>query len=247
MSIPSSNANKLVVITGASSGIGKKIAIDLSKQGYPLLLLARRVEKCEALNLPNTLSLKVDVTNQDEMKNAIETAEKKFGPVFSLINNAGVMLLDSMAHQDPKEWSKMFNVNVFGVLNGIKCVLDKMIERGDGVVVNISSIAGQKLFPSHTVYCATKFAVHALTEGIRQECAPHSVRVSVISPGAVETELLGHTTVASEIDGYKQWKKTMKEGVLLPEDVSNAVSFVINAPKRCCVREITLAPTNQVP
>lgn len=176
---------------------------------------------------------------------AVAKAEEKFGPVSCMVNNAGVMLLQTVAKQDPEEWAKMVNVNVFGVLNGVRAVLKGMQERKDGVVINISSIAGQKLFPNHAVYCATKFAVHALTEGVRQECAPFSVRVCVISPGAVETELLGHTTDDGVKDGYGKWKESMVEGVLLPQDVSAAVLFAYNQPKRCCVREITLAPTNQ--
>lgn len=141
----------------------------------------------------------------------------------------------------------MINVNVFGVLNAIRSVIEGMIERKDGVVVIVSSIAGQKLFPNHSVYCATKFAVHAITEGLRAECAPHSVRVCVISPGAVETELLGHTTNENVKSGYNDWKTSMAEGVLLPEDVSEAVLFATSSHRRCCIREITLAPTNQEP
>jgi len=239
----------LVVITGASSGIGAKIAKDFYEKGHPLLLLARRVERLKALNFDESrvLCLKCDVTDRKNVEEAVATAEKKFGSVSILVNNAGVMLLETLQDQDPEEWETMINVNVFGVLNGIKAVIKGMISRKDGFIVNISSIAGQKLFDNHTVYCASKFAVHAITEGLRREAAPHSVRVVLISPGAVETELLSHTTSDSVKSGYNDWKKTMTEGVLLPQDVSDAVMFATSMPKRCTVREITLAPTNQIP
>ena len=237
----------LVVITGASSGIGASIARAYAAKGHPLLLLARRVERLEALGIEKAICTKCDVTDFAQIDAAVKEAEDKFGPVGIMVNNAGVMLLESLLDQSADEWERMINVNVFGVLNGVRAVLRSMLQRKDGIVVNISSIAGVKLFPNHSVYCATKFAVHALTEGLRQECAPSGVRVVVISPGAVETELLGHTTSEKVKDGYKAWKETMDEGVLLPQDVADAVLFATSMPKRCCVREIQLAPTNQVP
>jgi len=236
-----------VVITGATSGIGARVAQDFSAAGHPLLLLGRRQERMEQLGLPNALCEKVDVCDAGAVRAAVDKAEAKFGPVGCLVNNAGVMLLGSVASQDPSEWTQMLQVNIGGVLNGISAVLKGMQERKAGHLINISSIAGIKLFPNHAVYCATKFAVHALTEGLRQECAGLGVRVTVISPGAVETELLSHTTDQSIKDGYGKWKESMTEGVLQAEDVSQAVLFAYNMPKRCCVRDIQLAPTNQEP
>ena len=124
-------------------------------------------------------------------------------PVEILVNNAGVMLLGQAQSQDPEEWSKMININIMGVMNGIKVVINGMIERKKGTVVNVSSIAGRKTFPNHAVYCATKFAVHALTENIREETAKYNLRFITIAPGVVETELLGHTSDQSIVDGYK--------------------------------------------
>jgi len=122
-----------------------------------------------------------------------------------------------------------------------------MNERGDGHIFNISSIAGIKLFPNHTAYCGTKFAVHAITEGLRQECCHSGVKVTVISPGAVETELLSHTSSDEIKDGYGKWKETMADGVLMPEDVSNAIVYAYSQPKRCNIREIQLHPLGQEP
>ncbi|MGL5359503.1 MAG: SDR family oxidoreductase, partial [Shewanella sp.] len=184
----------LVVITGASSGIGAAIAKSFSAAGHPLLLLARRVEPMQALGLPRSLAIGVDVTDADAIKAAIQQAEAQFGPVGCLINNAGVMLLGQIDTQDANEWSRMLNINVLGVLNGIQAVLAEMKARKTGTIINISSVAGRKTFPNHAAYCATKFAVHALTENIREEVAMDDVRLITIAPGAVETELLSHTT-----------------------------------------------------
>ncbi len=235
---------KLVVITGASSGIGRAAAITLSSEGYPLLLLARRVERLEALNLPNTLCRSVDVTDLETFKNAISEAEEKYGKVDCLINNAGVMLLGSANRQDPKEWKSMLDVNVTGVLNGIHVVLDDMVKRNEGTIMNVGSIAGRKTFPDHVVYCGTKFAVHAITENIRQEVAQHNVRMIVIAPGVVETELLEHTTSNEIIGNYEEWKQTIGGG-LQAEDIANTISFAYAQPQNVCIREIVIAPTKQ--
>ncbi|CCO47664.1 putative Short-chain dehydrogenase/reductase SDR [Vibrio nigripulchritudo SOn1] len=236
--------SKLIVITGASSGIGEATAKKLSAEGYSLLLLARRIEKLEALNLPNTLCRKVDVTDVESFKAAIEEAEAQFGPVDGLINNAGVMLLGNAHEQNPQEWKTMFDVNVMGLLNGIHVVLAKMKARKTGTVINISSIAGRKTFPSHAAYCGTKFAVHAITENIREEVADDSVRMITIAPGAVETELLSHTTSDEIKAGYEDWKEGMG-GVIAPEDIANAISYAYNQPQNVCVREIVIAATRQ--
>lgn len=236
---------QLVVITGASSGIGEAMALKFAQQGYPLLLLARRIDRIQALNLPNSIAAQVDVTDIPALKSAIAQAIQAFGPVDCLINNAGVMLLGGLDKQEPKEWQRMLDVNVMGVLNGIHCVLDTMIERKTGTVMNISSIAGRKTFPNHAAYCATKFAVHALTENVRSEVAQHNVRAITIAPGVVETELLGHTTNKQIVDDYKTWKQGMGEA-LLAEDVAEACLFAYQQPQRVCIREIVIAPTRQV-
>ncbi|MDH1471963.1 SDR family oxidoreductase [Shewanella sp. GD03713] len=236
----------LVVITGASSGIGAAIAKQFSAAGHPLLLLARRVEPMQALELPNSLSIGVDVTDTTAIKAAINQAEAQFGPVGCLINNAGVMLLGQIDTQDPNEWSRMLNINVMGVLNGIHAVLAGMKARKTGTIINISSVAGRKTFPNHAAYCATKFAVHALTENIREEVAMDDVRLITIAPGAVETELLSHTTDDAIKAGYHDWKHQMG-GVIAPENVAAAALFAWQQPQNVCVREIVLAPTRQQP
>ncbi|HCG7181224.1 TPA: SDR family oxidoreductase [Vibrio parahaemolyticus] len=237
---------KLVVITGASSGIGEAIARRFSEEGHPLLLVARRVERLEALNLPNTLCEKVDVTDQASLITAIEKAEAQFGPADVLVNNAGVMLLGQIDTQDAAEWKRMFDVNVLGLLNGMHSVLTSMKARKSGTIINISSIAGKKTFPDHAAYCGTKFAVHAISENVREEVAASNVRVTTIAPGAVETELLSHTTSQDIKDGYDAWKVDMG-GVLAADDVARAVMFAYQQPQNVCIREIALAPTKQQP
>ena len=236
---------KLVVITGASSGIGRATAKRLSAAGHPLLLIARRIEKLKELNLPNTLCAKVDVTDIEEFKKAVIEAEAKFGAVDLIVNNAGVMLLGGIATQNPQEWQQMLNINVMGVLNGVSTVLAGMVKRNGGTIINISSIAGRKTFPDHAAYCASKFAVHALTENIRGEVAGSNVRMSVIAPGVVETELLSHTTDTTIVNNYNDWKaNTIKQG-LDPDDIAKSVEFIYNQPQNVCIREIVIADTRQ--
>lgn len=237
---------KLVVITGASSGIGEELAKQMSAQGHPLLLLARRIEKLEALGLPNTICAKVDVTDKDTFQEAINLATDKYGPVDLLVNNAGVMLLGQVDNQHSSEWQSMFDVNVVGLLNGMQTVLFSMKTQNTGTIVNISSIAGRKTFGNHAAYCGTKFAVHAISENVREEVAENNIRVITIAPGAVETELLSHTTSEDIIAGYESWKDDMG-GALAPVDISNAVLFAYNQPQNVCIREIVLAATKQQP
>ncbi|BDD12818.1 oxidoreductase (plasmid) [Fulvitalea axinellae] len=238
------NEKPLVIITGASSGIGMATAKLFSDNGYPLLLLARRKGHMEELNLPNTICAEVDVTDADSLVKAIAKAEEQYGPADLLVNNAGVMLLGEVHKQDPAEWQKMFDVNVMGLLNGVKAVIGGMVQRNTGTIVNISSIAGKKSFPNHAAYCGTKFAVHGMTECIREEVADKNVRLTTVAPGAVETELLGHTTDKGIVEGYEDWKKQIG-GAMHTDDVARAIWFAYSQPQNVCIREIAMAATGQ--
>lgn len=237
---------ELVVITGASSGIGEATAKRFSDAGHPLLLIARRVEKLEALNLPNSICAKVDVTDFDEIKKLIRDAEEKYGKTGCLVNNAGAMLLGSVDTQDIKEWQKMFDLNVLAVLNCMQVVLSDMKENRTGTIVNISSIAGKKTFPAHAAYCGTKFAIHGISENVREEVATFDVRVVTIAPGAVETELLSHTTDDEIIKGYEEWKESM-DGVIVADDIARSIEFVYSQPQNVNIRELVIAATRQEP
>lgn len=235
---------KLIVITGASSGIGEATARAFSKMGHPLLLLARRIEKLEKLNLPNSICAQVDVKDIKSFRSAVKIAEEKFGTVDCLINNAGIMLLGEVHLQSENEWHDMFDVNVLGLLNGIKLVINSMIENKAGTIINISSIAGKKTFPNHAIYTGTKFAVHSMSEAIREEVAKHNIRVTTIAPGAVETELLGHTTSNEIINGYENWKNEIG-GAINSSVIADTIAFAYNQPQSVCIREIVVAATKQ--
>ncbi|VVE83684.1 SDR family oxidoreductase [Pandoraea sputorum] len=180
----SASQKPLVVITGGSSGIGVATARLFSSHGHPLLLLARRLDKMQSLDLPDTLARSVDVTDRNALDAAVREAEERFGPADAIVNNAGVMLLGDVTRQDPKEWDSMIDVNIKGVLNGVHAVASGMVARKHGTIINISSVAGRKTFPNHVAYVGTKFAVHGLSENLREELSAHNVRVVTIAPGA---------------------------------------------------------------
>lgn len=235
---------KLVVVTGASSGIGMELAKRFSKEGHPVLMLARRKEIMEELNLPNCMCRSVDVTDLQGIEKAIREAEKKYGKTDLLINCAGLMLLGYPNSQDYEEWEKMIDVNVKGILTGTKAVLSDMVERNGGTIVNISSIAGRKTFDNHSVYCGTKYAVHAITESMRKEVSGSNVRLIVIAPGVVETPLLSHTSNEEIKDNYNQWKQSI-EGGLDVSQIADCIFFAYQMPQSVCVREIVIAKTKQ--
>lgn len=235
---------KLIVVTGASSGIGREIAKKFSNNGHPVLLLARRLEKMEELNLPNSLCKSVDVTNLEMVRKAIKEAEQKFGKVDCLINCAGMMLLGHPQEQNFDEWNDMIDLNIKGILTGTNIVLKDMVQRNEGTIINISSIAGRKTFDNHAVYCGTKFAVHAITENIRKEVSQSNVRMITISPGVVETPLLSHTTDETIKSDYNEWKKSIEAG-LEPEKIASCIEFAYNQPQDICIREIVIAKTKQ--
>ncbi|MDO1605405.1 SDR family oxidoreductase [Lactobacillus sp. YT155] len=237
----------LVVITGASSGFGAEIAKLFNKDGYPMLLLGRRVEKIKELplNFENVMVEKVDVTDFNSFESAIRKAEDKFGKTDLLVNNAGLMLLGNVITQDPNEWQTMLNTNVMGVLNGTKIVLDGMKSRKHGTIINMSSIAGFKAFADHAAYVASKFGVHGLSETIRTEVSSSNVRVSLVAPGAAETELLTHVTDKNALSDYNSWKESMGGITLNPVHVAESVKFIYDMPQEVNIREIDIATTAQ--
>ncbi|NRB17598.1 MAG: SDR family oxidoreductase [Rhodobacteraceae bacterium] len=234
---------KLAIVTGASSGIGAAAARALSKAGHPLLLTARRLEKLEALGLPNAMCRAVDVRDTAAMDVAIKEAEAEYGPVDLLVNNAGLMQLGDITQQDPTEWKDMFDINVTALLEVTRLVLPGMQERKCGTITNISSIAGRNVYGDHTAYCGTKFAVHAISESLRREVAKFGVRVIIIGPGMIETELLDHTNSDSIMDGYLDYKQSIGGGIP-SEDVADTILWSYQMPQRACLREILIAPTS---
>ncbi|AQW92900.1 MULTISPECIES: SDR family oxidoreductase [Elizabethkingia] len=236
---------KLVVITGASSGFGAALAKEFSKSGYPLLLLARRLDQMKALGLPNTLCKKVDVTNFTEFENAIREAEAIYGKTDLLINNAGIMLLGDLEVQDPREWKKMLDVNIMGVMNGMQIVMSDMKEREWGTIINVSSMAGVMPFGNHAAYCASKYGVRGLTQTARMELSPYNIRVIVAEPGAVSTELLEHTTDQRIINNYYKWKEEVGVIDITAEDIAKTIKFVYEMPQSVLIREFIISDTRQ--
>lgn len=235
---------KLVVITGASSGIGLALAKRFSKEGYPVLMIARRAELMQKENLPNTVCRSVDVTDPKAMEKAIKEAEKIYGETDLLINCAGIMLLGDINKQDYAEWENMVDVNIKGILTGTHYVLPQMTARNSGTIINFSSIAGRKTFDNHAVYCGTKFAVHAITEAIRKEVSQSNVRLLTIAPGIVETPLLSHTTDTEIVKNYEEWKKSIENG-LDTEQIADTVFFMYTMPQNVSIREVVIAKTKQ--
>ncbi|MEU2870523.1 SDR family oxidoreductase [Streptomyces olivoreticuli] len=234
----------LVVITGAGSGFGAACARLFAQDGRPLLLLGRRLERLEALGLSTAMCRAVDVTDRKALAEVVREAEDAYGPTDTIINSAGVMLTGDPVTQDPAEWDRMIDINIRGVLNGVHAVLPGMAERHSGTIVNISSIAGRKTFGSNAVYCATKFAVHAASEAIREMAAPHGVRVTVIAPGYAATELSSHITDPGVKASYQAAEAAL-EGGLTADDVAEAIHYACRQPRNVCIREIVLADTGQ--
>ena len=234
----------LAVITGASSGIGEATAKKFSESGYPVLLLARRLERMEAFGLPNSMCRKVDVTDREAVVTAVNEAEKKYGPTDMLFNNAGLARLGDIANQDPYEWDEMININTNGVMNVIYAVMNNMKSRKQGTIVNMSSIAGRKVYPDHTVYCGTKYFVHAISESIRGYLAPYDVRVIVISPGIIETEVLSGVKDKNTLKNYQDNKKRIGGGISA-DYVAQMILFAYQMPQNVLIQEMCVTPTRQ--
>ena len=241
--------DKVIIITGASSGIGYTTALTLSKAGATIVAGARRVEKLEALKQTimgqdGKISInQIDVTKREECAKLTNTAIDKYGKIDVLINNAGLMPLSFVKNLKIDEWDRMVDVNIKGVLYSTAAVLPHMISNKSGHIVNISSIAGRLVFPAGSVYCATKHAVTAFSEGLRQELSQRSnIRVTCIEPGVVATEL-NNTITDSSLQGFLESVKKMEP--LQAEDIANAILFAIDSPSHMNVNEIMIRPVQQ--
>ncbi|MCQ4630403.1 SDR family oxidoreductase [Shinella sp. CPCC 100929] len=234
----------LVMITGASAGIGQETARVFSAAGYPLLLIARRPELIEAMGLPDTLAVNADVRDHAALVAAIAEGEAKFGPVDCLINNAGISRLARLDEQDPEQWRDLVDINCLGVLNGMHAVAPGMKERRHGTIINVSSIAGRKVYPHHDVYGGTKHFVHAVSEGMRQTMSAHRVRVMVISPGVAKSEI--DKTITHQ-NAYEFWDNGRKklDGGLDVNDIARTMLFAYQLPQDVNLQEMTITHTGQ--
>ncbi len=241
-------AGKVVVITGGSSGMGEATARHLAAQGADIVVGARRADRIEALASSisaagsKAIAVVTDVTKRDDVQKLVDTAVHTFGRIDVLINNAGVMPLSPLEQRKLDEWDQMIDVNLRGVLHGIAAALPYMKEQKSGHIINTASVAGHKVFTASAVYSATKFAVRALSEGLRQEVKPYNIRTTIISPGAVLTELLDHIS-DKEVQAAN---RDYVGQVGIPADsYARLVAFVMSQPEDVDVNEIIFRPTAQ--
>lgn len=233
--------NGLTVVSGASAGIGAAIARRLHRTGRPLLLLARREQEMARLGLDGALLAAVDVRDEAGVAAALAVATERFGPVDTLVNNAGVMPLGDVAAQPSAEWRTALEVNVLAVATLTRLVLPSMLERGTGTVVVVSSLGARQVFARHAAYCASKAAVHSFCAAVRLEAAPRGVRVIEVAPGMVETGLADSTTSADLRAEYLAGRGEL----LAPEDIAEVVALACDLPPHITVRELQVAHTSQ--
>lgn len=237
---------KVVIITGASSGLGEATARRLAKNGAKLMLAARREDRLK--NLVTEVEKEggvvkyqvTDVTDRSQVKELVQATKEAYGRVDVLVNNAGLMPLSPLAATKVDEWEKMIDVNIKGVLCGVAAVMPIMLQQESGHIVNLSSVAGHKVFAGGAVYCATKFAVKAISEGIRLE-SDGKIRSTNISPGAVATEL---TSTISDDEAAKMAEQLY--GVAIDADaIARAITYAIEQPADVDVNEMIIRPTKQ--
>jgi NADP-dependent 3-hydroxy acid dehydrogenase YdfG len=234
--------NKVVLITGASSGIGEGTARQLAANGARVVLGARRLERLEAIaadigKAGGSVRIRsLDVTDAEDMANFVAYAEAEFGQIDVLINNAGVMPLSPLSSLKVEEWNWMIDVNIRGVLHGIAAVLPRMEAQGHGQIINVSSIGGFIVQPTAAVYAATKFAVRAISEGLRKES--DKIRCTCVYPGVVTSELADTISDPAARERMQTYRKVAIE----PDAIARAIQFVIEQPNDVDVNEIVVRP-----
>lgn len=234
---------KVIVITGASSGIGEATARLLAERGAHVVVGARRTERLEKLVADITAKdgsarfRAVDVTSRKDAQALVDFARSEFGRVDVLINNAGVMPLSPLSALKVEEWDQMINVNIRGVLHGIAAVLPDMKARGSGQIINVASVGAHHVAPTAAVYCATKYAVWAISDGLRQENT--DLRVTVISPGVVESELAHTISDAGAAKAMEDYRRI----AITPDAIARAIAFAVEQPDNVDVSEIIVRPT----
>src|SRR5574337_2172475 len=248
MTMSNNIEGKVVVITGASSGNGEATARYLSNQGATVVLGARRVDRIKALAEElsrkggKALAVQTDVTQVEQVKKLVDAAVQTYGRIDVMLNNAGLMPHSPLERLKIDDWNRTIDVNIKGVLYGIAAALPHMKRQKAGHIINVSSVAGHKVTPAGAVYAATKHAVRALSEGLRQEVKPYNIRTTVISPGAVATELPNSVT---DPDAAARIRKFYAEIAVPAESFARAVAFAMSQPEEVDVNEILFRPTRQ--
>lgn len=241
--------NKVVIVTGASSGIGYSTALKLSKAGAKVAAGARRVEKLESLKKEvqqdggEILVKKLDVTKKEDCDSFINLVNQTWNQIDILINNAGIMPLSFFKNLKVSEWEQMIDVNLKGILYCTAAVIPYMITKKSGHIINLSSVAGRIVFPAGSVYCATKHAVTAFSEGLRQELSQrYNIKVTCIEPGVVSTEL-PNTITDKSLESFVKSVKEMES--LKADDIANAIIYSLDSPPYLNINEILLRPLSQ--
>ncbi|MDP4509299.1 SDR family NAD(P)-dependent oxidoreductase [Nonomuraea turcica] len=238
-------AGKVALVTGASSGIGEATALALSAEGARVAVGARRADRLDTLvhkAAGEMLALELDVTDQESVRAAVAKTVERFGALDILVNNAGVMLAGPIAGADTTEWTRMVETNLLGSMYTVHAALPHLLE-GKGAVVQVSSTSGRIASAASGVYAATKFGITAFSEALRQEVTAQGVRVVVVEPGFVATELADHITDPTMRAAAQQMATSMR--TLQPEDIANAVVYAVTQPQHVAVNEILIRPTDQ--
>ena len=243
-------SNRVAVVTGASSGIGAATAKALAGEGYAVALAARREERinelCDEISSAGgkALAVPTDVADQASAEALIKAAKDELGSVDVLVNNAGVMLLGPLLGADIEHWQRMVNVNVLGVIYCTHFALPVMQEQGSGHIVNVSSVAGRIARMGSGVYNATKWGVGAFSESLRQEALNYGVRVTIVEPGYVDTELQGHNEHPMVVERMEKDKQQIGK-VLEADDIANAIVYAVKQPEHVSINEVLIRPTKQ--
>ena len=237
--------DKVVVITGASSGLGEATARALAKNGAKLVLGARRMDRLKALSselsLGDKAAVQTDVSDYAQVKHLVDHAVKTHGRIDVILNNAGLMPLSPLDRLKIEDWDRMIDVNIKGVLYGIAAALPHMKAQKSGHIINVSSVAGHRVRPSSTVYSATKTAVRVISEGLRQEVTPFNIRTTIISPGAVSSELLESITEKDIVQNLA----AVRDMAIPADSFASMVLFAMSQPDNVDVNEILFRPTIQ--
>jgi NADP-dependent 3-hydroxy acid dehydrogenase YdfG len=239
----------VALVTGASSGIGEATAVALAAAGAAVAVGARRKDRLDALAArlrdegATVLRLDLDVTDEQACREAVRRTREELGGLDVLVNNAGVMLLGSIVGADPEDWRRMLSTNVLGVMYMTHAAIEGMVEQGSGDIVNISSVAGRTARKGAGVYNASKWAVNAFSESLRQEVTGRGVRISLVEPGAVATELSSHITQPAAREASRQMAESMR--TLQADDIARAILYVVTQPPHVAVNEVLVRPTDQ--
>jgi NADP-dependent 3-hydroxy acid dehydrogenase YdfG len=242
-------SGKVALVTGASSGIGEATAVALAEAGAAVAIGARRKDRLDALAArlgdagSTVLQLDLDVTDERACADAVRRTREELGGLDVLVNNAGVMLLGTIVGADPEDWRRMIETNVMGLMYMTHAAIDGMVEQGSGDVVNMSSVAGRVARKGAGVYNASKWAVNAFSESLRQEVTGRGVRISLVEPGAVTTELRDHITQPEAKASAEKMYTSMR--ALDSEDIARAVVYLVGQPPHVSVNEVLIRPTDQ--